>query len=292
MQHLKPHPARSFDILRRRIDRLFENKKSKSEPPSQLLLDFPFDLKPKRSIEYPSKSLSNFLNFISDAVPDGDIYLFGGLIRDIALFGKRGFSSDIDVVVEGEWKNCISYLESLKASKNKFGGYRLEISGWPIDIWNAEETWAIKQGLVEYTGIASLTNTTVLNWDAILMNWRTRNFIYRDHYLEQLQKRVLDIVLFDNPDELGMTVRIFRHLVSKDARKITVNSVIFLAEISAKYDYETIKKREISSYGNSMITLSVYRFFSELRGSNPNEIRSRMSIASEIVEKELGLTHK
>lgn len=289
MHQLRPHPVKSFDNLRSRIDRLFSNKTQLSKRSSQLLLDFPFELKPKNSIEYPSKSLSNFLNFISDSLPDGNVYLFGGLLRDMALLGKRGFNSDIDVVVEGKWTYCINYLESLGAQRNKFGGYRLEVAGWPVDIWNAEETWAIKHGFVKYNGIASLTETTVLNWDAILMNWKTRNFIYRQNYLEQLRARVLDIVLEDNPDPLGMTVRVFRHLCSKDARKITAEAVIFLAKKTGEYDFDTVKNREISSYGNTMISPAVYRFFSELRGSQQHEIQSRMSIASGIVKKELGL---
>jgi len=289
MHRLRPHPVKSLDNLSGRIDRLFSVKKKASNLPYQLLLDFPFELKPKKSIEYPSSSLSGFLNFISAAMPDGDIYLFGGLIRDIALYGKRGFSSDIDVVVEGEWDNCVRYLESLGAVRNKFGGFRLEVAGWPVDIWNAEQTWAIKEGFVQYKSIASLIETTVLNWDAILMNWRTRHFICSENYLQQLKDRVLDIVLKDNPDPLGMTVRVFRHLCSKDARKISADAVIFLAQKTEEYSFEVIKNREISSYGNTMISPDVYRFFSELKGVERNEVTSRMSVAEDIVKKELGL---
>ncbi len=130
--------------------------------------------------------IAEFLDFITAALPDGDVYLFGGVLRDLALLGNKGFDSDIDLVVEGNWHDCARYLESYGAAKNKFGGFRLSVDGWPIDIWNARETWAIKQGLVEYRSIFSLTETTVLNWDAILMNWRTRLFIHRPNYLERL----------------------------------------------------------------------------------------------------------
>lgn len=288
MHQLKPHPVKSFENLKARIDRLFDTRSPLKKSKPQLLLDFPFELKPKKAIEYPSKSLSNFLDFIAASVPSGNVYLFGGLIRDIAFYGKKGFHSDIDVVVEGEWSSCVDYLIKLGAIKNKFGGFRLEISGWPIDIWNAEETWAIKEGLIEYRGIASLTETTVLNWDAILMNWKTRHFICKSNYLDQLNARVLDVVLEKNPDDLGMTVRVFRHLCSKDAKKISAEALIFLAERTDKYPFSIIKSREVSSYGNTLINPNVYRFFNELKGVDRYEIESKMSVASDIVKRELG----
>jgi predicted nucleotidyltransferase len=291
MQHLKPHPVKSFENLRGRIDRLFDSKQRKTKSSPQLSLDFPFEYKTKKLIEYPSKKLSSFLDFISAAVPDGNVYLFGGLIRDIALYGKKGFHSDIDVVVEGNWEQCIGYLEQLGAERNKFGGYRLVIANWPVDIWNARETWAIKHGFVTYDGISSLTKTTVLNWDAILMNWRTRNFVSTENYLSQLERRVIDIVLEDNPDPMGMVVRVLRHLCSKDARKVTANTVIFLATKTNQYSFAELKARELSSYGNTMINPDVYKFFHELKGIESNEIESKMSIASDIVKRELGLTN-
>ena len=72
-------------------------------------------------------------------------------------------------------------------------------------------------------GIASLTETTVLNWDAILMNWRNRTFVCRNDYLSSLRTRVLDVVLQQNPNPLAMAVRVFRHLSIKDARQVTMS---------------------------------------------------------------------
>ncbi len=82
----------------------------------------------------------------------------------------------------------------------------LECNSYPSD----------KQGFTPYIRIASLTETTVLNWDAILMNWRTGAFVCREGYLEDLRERRFDVVLVTNPNPLGMTVRVFRHLCSKE----------------------------------------------------------------------------
>ena len=148
----------------------------------------------------PQNNISSFLDFVADINVGGGVYIFGGLLRDLAIFGKKGFNSDVDVVVEGDWESCVSYLSSAGALKNKFGGFRLRVAGMPVDIWNARETWAVRKGLVEYRGISSLIDTTVLNWDAILMNWRTKNFVCQDQYIDQISERILDVVLLSQPE--------------------------------------------------------------------------------------------
>lgn len=288
MMH-KPQPIDSFENLRSRLDRLFKEPSKRKSGTDQLPLSLSLPSNPEREINHPSESVAEFLNFLTDSLPDGDLYLFGGILRDVALLGRRGFSSDIDVVVEGSWDNCVSYLEHLGASKNKFGGYRLEVAGWPVDIWNAKETWAIRQGLVPYRSIASLTETTVLNWDAILMNWRTRNFVCRENYIEELKLRMLDIVLEQNPNPLGMTVRVLRHLYMKDARKISSSAAEYLANCARTYRFEDVKNYEISSYKNSVIQPAIYRFFEYLNEYDDLDIRHRFSIASDLLERELGL---
>jgi len=290
MSHPKLQPVKSTENLRARVDRLLREPVRSTKDDFQLSLDFALKKNSECHIDIPSQSVRAFLDFITDAIPDGDVYLFGGVLRDLALLGRKGFNSDIDLVVEGNWSHLVTHLQYLKARKNKFGGYRLILGGWPIDIWNAKETWAIKQGLVPYKGIASLTDTTVLNWDAILMNWRTRKFIYRKNYFEELNSRILDIVLEKNPNPLGMAVRVFRHFCLKDARKITPSAARYLANCANSYSFEEIMNAELISYRNTIIERTVYRFFENIDISKDESIHHQFSIASNIVEQELGLS--
>src|SRR5690606_24800957 len=118
MQRLRPRPVESLENLRNRIERLFGSRESRQHAYRHAELDvFPRD--PERAIVHPSKSIVEFLNFLADAVPDGDVYLFGGVLRDVALCGRRGFASDIDLVVEGNWNHCVQYLVALGAEQNK-----------------------------------------------------------------------------------------------------------------------------------------------------------------------------
>lgn len=285
----KIQPVDSFQKLKDRVDRFFKENLRHSTPSAQLSLDLSHSHNKQKVQRQPHKTPADFLNFISESSPSSNIFLFGGALRDLAIFGKRGFHSDIDIVVDGDWINCTNYIQTLGARKNKFGGFRLEVAGWPIDIWNAKETWAISQGLVQYTNIASLTRTTILNWDAILMDWKTRNIICQDNYLDALRERQMDIVLLQNPNPLGATVRVFRHLCSKDAKSITQATAEYLANSTKDYTLNQLREHELLSHGNIAIETAIYKLFERLKSLEEFEIRERFEKASKSLEKD-GIT--
>ena len=220
---------------------------------------------PVKGIETPQKSISAFLDLLGQTVPEGDLYLFGGILRDLALFGSRGFNSDLDIVIDGNWDLIAPRMENLGAIRNKFGGLRFYHETLPIDVWQSRETWAIKEGYVEYKDITSLLKTTVLNWDAILMNWRTKSFFYRSNYFEEINARYIDIVLEQNPNPLGMLIRVLRHILIKDAQEISGKTVEYIRSAVSKYSYDDIKYAEISSYGSTFIRRDVYMEFKNLK---------------------------
>ncbi|UZE12323.1 nucleotidyltransferase domain-containing protein [Pseudomonas sp. B21-053] len=281
----KKKPVASFDKLNSRVRSLFKSPNKKVRSGAQLKLNFK-NLTPEKYRAPLRNEVAEFITHVSNSLAYGDIYLFGGVLRDLALLGRGGFNSDIDLVVDGDWNGCAKILLAYGARKNKFGGYRLDISGWPIDIWSAKETWAIKQGLVEYKDISSLTNTTVLNWDAILMNWRTGEFICRENYLDELKERMMDIVLIDNPNPVGMMVRVLRHLCTKDAKSITPAVAEYLANCSNQYTFEEIQHSEFASYGSTVIEPAIYRFFEKLKQLEKLDMRTRFKTASEVLAQE------
>lgn len=284
MAGLKLKTVASFENLKSRIERLFEISPRRSKLSAQLSLELNSTLPSRKGRSH--RSPTDLLNHISEILPNSEIYLFGGVIRDLALFGRDGFNSDIDIVVDGDWINCKEYLHSLGATLNKFGGFRIEVAGWPIDIWNAQETWAIRQGLIEFNGISSLTKTTILNWDAVLMNWDTRKIICEPNYLDSLKERQMDIVLRENPNPLGATTRVFRHLCAKDAKSITQNTAEFLANSTSLYSLKQIKQYELSSHGNTIIESAIFSLFKRVKELENLEIRERFEIASRALERD------
>jgi len=291
MLYHKLKPIDSFDTLRTRVERLLRDSSGQDLSDVQLSLDIASSCTVEPEITGPGANIIDFLDLLADSLPDGDLYLFGGVLRDLALFGKRGFNSDIDLVVDGNWAGCVPYLDSLGAKRNKFGGYRLTVAGWAADIWSARETWAIKNGYVEFKGVASLIDTTVLNWDAILMNWRTRQFISEGDYLDTLKQRYLDIVLEKNPNPLGMAVRVFRHLSLKDARKVSLRAANYLATSTKQYSLETLRHSELNSYGNTVIEPAVYDLFEGFNTIDIPDAHARWQAAThEIQRRGIGLT--
>ena len=243
---IAPRPAESSDNLIERIDGLFGGRQKESSP-KQMPLELEFQ--EEETVETPSGDVVEFLNFASDTVIDGNVYMFGGALRDLALYGRKGPSSDIDLVVDGSWDSLVEYLIYKKAVKNKFGGYRLRIDKWPIDIWKADQTWAIQKKIVPYRGISSLTKTTILNWDSILFNWRERRVICPKNYFESLAGRSLHVVLEPNPNPIGMAVRVFRHLWLKDARQVSKKAANFLSKAAKSYTFAELSDYEQLSFG-------------------------------------------
>ncbi len=284
MKYPNLRPVNNFRNLRSRIDSVLKGTHKPNSGNKQMSLVF---VENKTDITTPRQNICEFLDLITYMVPDGEVYLFGGILRDIALFGKRGFDSDVDVVVDGSWETCVNYLESLGAIRNKFGGYRLTVGQWPVDIWGAKKTWAIEQKLVKYEGMSSLTKTTVLNWDAILMNWKTKNFICSNNYLQELSDRRLNIVLQQNPNPLGMFVRVLRHLCLKETKSISTSAIKYLIQSTKKYCINEVLESEYKSYKNNLIMPLMYEFFSGMDDLPTLDIKLKHDFVTDMLYKEL-----
>ena len=203
------------------------------------------------------------------------------------MFGARGFRSDFDVVVDGSWGHVINYLYGVGAVRNRFGGYRLCVGGSDVDVWAARDTWAIKEGLVQYQGIESLLKTTILNWDAILMDWRTKEILCGTLYFDEIRTRTMDIILEANPNPLGAAVRAFRHFCLKDAKSITVATARYLSHASKFYGSQVILVAERTSYIDCAIEQDVLNFFSQLDTNSTRRIREQFSLDSKPFQQRL-----
>ena len=144
--------------------------------------------------------------------------LFGGMIRDFALYPPKLFSSDIDLVVDGDDWAIERCLERFNATTNRFGGYRLMLGSRTVDIWALRQTWAFTSGHVAGHTFQELTQTTFFNWDAAVYELRSGTLHCLDNYFELLQSRVLDINLEANPNPAGNVLRALRLAFSGEAK--------------------------------------------------------------------------
>lgn len=186
---------------------------------------------------FDSSSRADVSKFIKHLSCAGEVLVFGGLLRDIALFGTKGFNSDIDLVVDYSAERLgFLLLDSLwESTKNKFGGYRLEVGGWTVDVWPIRETWAFKNTSVAYCGRESLLLTTITNWDSVAYSFKDKKIISDVYYLEYLRNGELDIVLTDNPNHAGVLVRIIKAICDKRAKVLMPRLLGYLKQELPKW---------------------------------------------------------
>ena len=142
---------------------------------------------------------------------------------------------------------------AVSPTRNSFGGYRLSVGRWVLDIWTLESTWAFRQGLVDGRKIPDLLNTTFFNWDAIVFKLESNRLSYSDHYLSDLSQRKLSINLRNCANELGATVRTLR-LLAQASPKLDPQLASFLFENINHYGSSEILRSDAKSKGKRVLT--------------------------------------
>lgn len=181
-------------------------------------------------------------------------WIFGGMIRDIGLFGRGGFSSDIDLVIDLSQEALINALKSLNIdhfSMNKLGGIRFHYKSLDFDIWSIYDTWAFKNSIVEFKDTYSLLNTTLMSWDSVLYDVKNKHVISTDNYLHDLYHRRLELVLQQTPNEVGSVIKILRTIYNKRVQIIGPQLSGFLLQALQEHSYDQLKQYEYCSYQSS-----------------------------------------
>lgn len=137
-------------------------------------------------------------------------HLFGGLLRDVLLYGPEARPRDIDLVLA---KNCIGEVcETLSHAverRTRFGGVNLQLFGWHVDVWSLEQTWAFHEDPRLNVTFEDLPKTTFLNVDAVAMELpgphRTVSAsqiidqIIENGFFQAMNDRVVDLNFESNP---------------------------------------------------------------------------------------------
>lgn len=222
---------------------------------------------------------------LDEVVPPA--YLFGGVVRDLAVYGKRELSSreaDVDIVCAAHGQASHAFFVGLEARKgivkNRFGGFRIKTDRWKVDIWRAEDTWAFRHGKFHYESVESLLETTITNWEAVLFRLDGGPVMCRPGYFQDIQAGYLDVVFSDNPNPLGMYVRLVRACIdwpvlclSRKARKVVREAV-------ESHSFEDLKSYERHHYRRQFIDEDGYGRVTEAvfaKGTGDVHIRRRSS---------------
>ena len=193
----------------------------------------------------PARRKDELVDLATRLRQSGTVAVFGGMVRDFAIQGAVSFRSDVDLVVETDDPDHLDWLiRDRSAIKNRFGGWRLQLDHWMVDLWAAEKTWAFAEKHVDGQSIRDLTKTTFFNWDAAVFEIDSGVLHLLDGYVASVKSGVLDINLAENPNPPGIVVRALE-LMRKHKASVTPRLAWYLANIIARQRDEITHR-----YGN------------------------------------------
>jgi hypothetical protein len=196
-----------------------------------------------------SKTVSALREILIKEFADFDnVSIIGGMIRDIARNGKRGFRSDVDLVIDAPAEQVREFASYLSAKPNLFGGFGYASTRWEIDFWALETTWAHQNGHIKASSIDDLMEGTFFDWDAVHYNIRSRKLHSQHGYLDRIRSRTLGINLVRTPSAVGNAVRAVRRVLAWDLKASPslldfVEQVLIDEGIEALITYEHRKYR-------------------------------------------------
>lgn len=145
-----------------------------------------------------------------------NVAIVGGMVRDFARVGKLGFKSDIDLVIDAPVEDVADMAQGLQAKTNIFGGHSITQHGWNVDFWALGSTWAIREGHVKAGSLADFTRSTFFNYDAVVYDIRNRRVLHEEAYLNDLERKVIEVNLLPNPTVIGNLYRAVRRILLWD----------------------------------------------------------------------------
>lgn len=206
-----------------------------------------------------SKTVLALRQFLVEEFGDFEkVSIFGGMIRDIARGGKRGFRSDVDLVIDAPADQVKELAEKLAAKPNLFGGFGHTSTRWQIDFWALETTWAHRHGHINASSVDDLMEGTFFDWDAAHYDIKSRKIYTQCGYLERLRSRTLGVNLAKTPSAVGNAVRAVRRVLLWDL-KASQSLLDFVDQVVSDEGMEALSHYEKRKYQRSVCEIYAER---------------------------------
>lgn len=211
----------------------------------------------KNSLINLLKLRKDTLEFVSELSQTGDLLFFGGSIRDVYIHDEvKEFPRDFDIAIKFRNKRKFDTItKKYNFKKNRFGGYKFNVSNTEFDVWDLNNTWAFKNTYLKACE-ENLVKSVFLNVDGVVFNFnKTR--LYTDGLNQSLNNREIDIILSENPQ---IELNFLRAIIFKRKYNLDLSSRIklmikeYCKEISESELLETFLKLQASHYKAQKIT--------------------------------------
>ena len=116
----------------------------------------------------------------------------------------------------------ILYQDTNLANVN-FDGYKFYCTGFLVDVWEVENTWAYRENIIVFDKLnylRTLPETVFLNMDSIIYDMKN-DIWYDEIYQEAKRSGILDVVLEDNPH---LDLNILRAMILKRRYKMSYSN--------------------------------------------------------------------
>ncbi len=215
------------------------------------------------------------LDFLSDIKKLTNVYLFSGVTRNYFLNRKNERLRDIDFIIEEEI-DFGSLFPNYKPRKNSFGGYKIEIDGLTIDLWQIEKTWGLNHGQLslDFSLLESLPKTTFFNFSSIIYSLNDRKFIVGKPFLKFLYYKKLDIVLEANPLPSLCIVNTF-YYSDKYNLKLSDKLVEYIMKNYSDH-VEEFDNIQLKHFGE--IKYNTNKLLSKIRKITPNKVSDSITL--------------
>lgn len=205
------------------------------------------------------------LQFMNRLKNHTSLYLFSGIIRDYFMSSNKAFR-DIDLVYDTDF-NIEEFLLEYNFKRNSFGGYKIYIGKFIVDIWNLNETWGLQKGqlTLEFNNLYKLPDTTFFNFSSIIYSLKDNEFIIGKPFLDFLKKGEIDLVLDKNPyPELCIINTIYYK--EKLNRKLSKRLKKYILEISKELSSPNYLNTQIKHFDEIIFSEEdIYHFLHNLK---------------------------
>jgi predicted house-cleaning noncanonical NTP pyrophosphatase (MazG superfamily) len=138
--------------------------------------------------------------FIKNLKAKTNVFIFSGIIRDYFVNPNANIFRDIDIIIEDDLE-IENITKNLDYKKNSFGGYKILIDNFTIDLWVIRKTWGLNNGQLkfEFDFLNELPKTTFFNFSSILFSLNKVEFIVGIDFLRFIRDKKIEIVSEKNP---------------------------------------------------------------------------------------------
>lgn len=182
--------------------------------------------------------------------------LFGGMLRDLMVYGLSKRPRDVDIVVADTTEDELSRAFAEFISKRtRFGGLHLRCDGRPFDVWALSDTWAFRtlKGSAFVCDFENLPKTTFLNVEAVAADIAPSRsgtwHVYEHGFFQGIAERILEVNLEDNPFPALCVVRAL-NMTQRLRFAIGPRLAKYLIHYGGLFSGEELAEVQLNHYGS------------------------------------------